>query len=124
MGTHPIFESDFDCLTDQTDLTLQWPLVQLFPSTVLMARPLVPRATCPPSSRRPSAPMSSPRCTPASTRTTVSPMPSRSRRSLLHLDRLGLQRLGPGLLIRQQEGFLHAPPHHGQCRSPTHSPGR
>merc|ERR1711937_65432 len=25
MGTHPIFESDFDCLTDKSNIGLQWP---------------------------------------------------------------------------------------------------
>merc|ERR1711973_91389 len=28
MGTHPIFESDFDCLTDGTDLKYQWPALR------------------------------------------------------------------------------------------------
>merc|ERR1712227_965643 len=28
MGTHPIFESDFDCLTDGTDLKWQWPALR------------------------------------------------------------------------------------------------
>merc|ERR1712002_285049 len=29
MGTHPIFESDFDCLTDSKSKKSQWPLSKL-----------------------------------------------------------------------------------------------
>jgi len=40
MGTHPIFESDFDCLTD----ILSNPIVVRFDEDVLN---LVPRGSCP-----------------------------------------------------------------------------